>query len=403
MTKTASLKSKNLLLIVPHLQVFIKDQTAAIKPYFHGVTALMPVPLFSSLVVKLPVVKKNFRFLWYSENSRNELKHDFKLLSPKFFTLPIDVMRKRNCYLASKSCVKYVTKNRVHFDLIHAHFVGNGFIGANLKRLFAKPLVVTAHGGDVYDLPFRDEWQKTLAKYILNEADQVITVSWFNKAKLLSLGISDNKLHVIPNGYNEQIFKPMPTQEAKKKLGLPLNKKVLLSVGNLVDVKGHIYLVDAMNIVLKKRNDVILVIVGSGSLKERLQKRVNALGLNGKILFVGGKLHCEIPMWMNACDIFVLPSLGEGFPTVIPEAMACGKPVIASCVGGIPEAITSNEIGTLLVPKSTMALSDAILEGLNRVWSREKILDAAARYSWQNIVKEIIIVYERALNNYRNC
>jgi len=151
--------------------VFIKDQTDAIKPYFHEVTALMPVPLSSSLVVRLPVVKKNFRFLWYLENSRNELKHDFQWLSPKFFTSPIDVLRKRNCYLTSKSCVKYVTKKHVHFVLIHAHFVENGFIGANLKRLFDKPLlVVTAHGGDVYDLPFRDEWQKTLAKYVLNEA-----------------------------------------------------------------------------------------------------------------------------------------------------------------------------------------------------------------------------------------
>ena len=113
-----------------------------------------------------------------------------------------------------------------------------------MKSLSGKPLVVTAHGGDVYDLPFRDEWHQALARYVLNKADRIITVSQFNAEKLLSLGVSSNKLRIIPNGYDEKLFKPIPLHVARKKLGLPINKKVLLSVGNLVNVKGHTYLVE---------------------------------------------------------------------------------------------------------------------------------------------------------------
>jgi glycosyltransferase involved in cell wall biosynthesis len=355
---------------------------------------LMPIPHFSRLALKLPYIKKYFRFLKLAVETRNELAQDYMMVSSKFFTLPIDVLRKRNCYFAARSCIKTLTKNAIDFSLIHAHFLENGFIGAAMKGVFGKPFVVTAHGGDVYNFPFRNSWNRTLARYVLNEADQVITVSRFNAEKLLSLGVSSSKLHVIPNGYDEKLFKPIPLFEAREKLHLPLNKKVLLSIGNLVDVKGHTYLVDAMRIVLAKRNDVILVVVGSGFLKEGLQKKARELGLNQKVLFVGSRKHDEIPIWINASDLFVLPSLSEGFPTVIPEAMACGKPVIASRVGGVPEAISSSEFGTLIAPKDPEELSQAILEGLSHDWLHEKILDEAKSYSWSNIVKQIIAVYE---------
>jgi glycosyltransferase involved in cell wall biosynthesis len=203
---------------------------------------------------------------------------------------------------------------------------------------------------------------------------------------------------VIPNGYDEKLFKPIPSYAMRKKLGLPLNKRILLSIGNLVDVKGHTYLIDAMNIVLKKRSDIILVIIGSGSLKERLQKKMMELHLNGKILLLGGKMHCEIPMWMNASDIFVLPSLGEGFPTVIPEALACGKSVIGTRVGGVPEVLSNQDVGILVNPRDPVALADAILGALEKKWTPEIIINYAKQYSWNNLVKQILTVYQALLN-----
>lgn len=393
------LKSQILLLIVPHFKVFIRDQASALRPYFSDMTVFIPVPYFSGLMLKLPYVKKYFRFLEWNIESRDELTKDYTFISPKFFTLPIETLRKRNCYLASRSCVKELLKSRIEFDLLHAHFLCNGFVGATLKNLSGKPFILTAHGGDVYDLPFRNDWYKALARFVLAEADQIITVSRFNAEKLLSLGVSSNKLHVIPNGYDEKLFKPIPMYKARRELGLPLNKKMLLSVGNLVDVKGHTYLIDAMQFVLKKRNDIILIIVGDGVLRENLEKKVRDLGLNGKILFVRRVEHRKIPIWMNACDVFVLPSLKESFGVVLIEAMACGKPVVGTRVGGIPEIVRRDDVGILVKPVHPKSLSDGILEALDRKWVSKTITNYARQFSWTTVVKHILKVYCDALQD----
>ena len=102
-----------------------------------------------------------------------------------------------------KAVLKTISKKSVRFDLIHAHFLENGFIGGNLKDLHNVPLVITAHGGDVYDAPFRDSWGNAFARHVLRKADRVITVSQFNANILLSFGVSVRKLNVIPNGFDE--------------------------------------------------------------------------------------------------------------------------------------------------------------------------------------------------------
>jgi len=391
------LKSLSLLLIAPHFKAFIKDQVVNIKPYIKEVTILIPIPLFSHIALNLPYLERHFRFLRSATESYYDLQ-DYNYFYSKYLTLPIEVLRKRNCYLAAKSCIGVLSRNKVKFDLIHAHFLENGFTGACLRNLYDKPLIVTAHGGDVYDLPFRDRWYNTLARFVLTRADQVITVSRFNAEKLLSLGVPSNKLHVIPNGYDERLFKSVPTVKAREKLGLPLNKKILLSVGNLVDMKGHVYLIDVMSMVSKKRKDILLIIVGSGRLKEPLQSMVKKYGLEDYVILAGGKIHEEIPIWMNASDIFVLPSLQEGFPTVIPEALACGKPIIATNVGGVPEAITNDYLGILVNPGESEALASAILEALERKWDPEVILKHAKKYSWKNLTKQIVNVYKKTLS-----
>jgi glycosyltransferase involved in cell wall biosynthesis len=348
------------------------------------------------MALKVPYLERHFRFLRVAVESCNDLR-DYRIYCSKYFTLPIDLLRRRNFYLATKSCFSVISENNLDFDIIHAHFLENGFIGAHLKNIYEKPLVVTAHGGDVYDLPFRDRWYNSLAKFVLTEADQVITVSKFNARKLLSLGVSSDKLHVIPNGYDERLFKPVPAPKARERLGLPQNRKILLSVGNLVKVKGHIYLISAMSRVLRERKDVLLIIVGSGPLKEVLQKMIKNYELKNYIMLVGAKEHREIPMWMNASDIFILPSLQEGFPTVIPEAMACGKPIVATNVGGVPEVITHNDLGILVNPGDSEELASAILEAIERKWNPEVILKHAEKYSWSNLAEQIVSVYRKAL------
>jgi glycosyltransferase involved in cell wall biosynthesis len=126
---------------------------------------------------------------------------------------------------------------------------------------------------------------------------------------------------------------------------------------------------------------------------------VKKYGLEDYVMLVGGRRHEEIPIWMNASDIFILPSLKEGFPIVIPEAMACGKPIVATNVGGIPEAIIHNDLGILVNPRDSEELASAMLEALERRWNPEVILKHAEKYSWSNLAEQIVSVYQKALSN----
>ena len=114
-------------------------------------------------------------------------------------------------------------------------------------------------------------------------------------------------------------------------------------------------------------------------------------------MLAGGKPHDEIPVWLNACDLFVLPSLSEGNPTVMFEAFGCGKPFVGTRVGGVPEVITSNEYGLLVDPANPDDLAEKILMALDREWNREAILACSERYTWENITKEIVSVYDQVL------
>jgi glycosyltransferase involved in cell wall biosynthesis len=388
----SALKNKNLLLISPHFQTFVRTQALFAKPFLNDVCIVIPLPYFSKLTLKLPYISRYFKFLKITSEA-NEISTQCKLLFSNFFTLPIKPVRQRNPYLSAKSCAKTISKNSVKFDIIHTHFIENGFIGSHLKDLHNVPLVITAHGGDVYDAPFRDSWGNNFARYVLAKADRIITVSQYNSKILLSLGVSARKLVIIPNGYDGSIFKPKPSIYARTILGLPINKKVLLSVGNLVKIKGHFDLINAMKIVCSKRSDVILVIIGNGFLKEKLRNRSIELQLDEKVFLVGGKKHEEINLWMNAADLLVLPSFHEGFPTVIPEALACGLPVVGTNVGGIPEALSVDFVGAVVSPHDPKHLADKILEMLDQNYSRQDIVNHAKQYEQVNVNKRLVSIY----------
>mgnify|MGYP001033398622 CR=1 FL=1 len=387
---------RKLLVLAPYFEVFIKGRMAGVSSYFSHVTVLTPSARFGRSLLRIPYFNLKFDFLRPRENICTG--HKFSVFTPRFFTLPIDPIRKRNGYLILGSCIRTILRNEIDFDIIHGHFLYPlGFVGARLKSLFDKPFVITAHGGDIYSMPFKDEYYLKMVKYVLRQAHCVITTSHSNSKILQSLGASSKRLSVIPNGYDPDLFKLIPIAEARRKLGLPLNKKILVSVGNLNQVKGHIYLIEAMHLISKKRKDVILIIVGSGPMEKELRRKILSHSLEKNVFLVGRKMHHEIPLWMNAATLFVLPSLAEGFPTVIPEAMACGKPVIGTRVGGVPEAMASDDVGVLVNPKDPEALAQAILEALDKKWRPQIISNYAKQYSWSNLVKQILEVYRQVL------
>lgn len=208
---------------------------------------------------------------------------------------------------------------------------------------------------------------------MLNTADHVITVSQSNLACIKKLDVS-TPVTVIPNSFRSDLFYPRDSSECRRVLNLPLNKKIILTVGNLQTVKGHMHLVDAVQKIVRVRKDILCLIVGAGKLRNTLERQINSLGLDDHIMLAGGKPHSEIPLWINACDLFVLPSLRESFGVVQNEAMACGKPRFCNTKWGSEEVVTSEECGLLVEPANSDDLAEKILAALDREWDREAIL-----------------------------
>ncbi|MCM8808229.1 MAG: glycosyltransferase family 4 protein, partial [Candidatus Omnitrophica bacterium] len=293
---------------------------------------------------------------------------------------------------------RYIQKNRLEFDIIHAHFAWpQGYVAIKLGEKYGYPVVITGHGHDVYDLPFRsDKWFK-LVQLVLFKAKKIITVSKSNFEIIVEkINIDPKKVFVIPNGFSGN-FNIVDRFLTRKKLNLPTQKRILLNVANLVPIKGHKYLIEAMKIVSRKRDDAICVIVGDGPLKSELEKLTIKEGLEKRIIFTGAKPHEEIPFWMNAADIFVLPSLSEGNPTVMFEALGVGLPFVGTAVGGVPEIITSEDYGLLCKPGDAKDLAEKILIALEKEWDREKIRKYAEQFTWDNIAKRVVKVYERII------
>ena len=281
-------------------------------------------------------------------------------------------------------------------DIVHAQSIPRGTACVLARKLFGIPCVVWGRGSDVY-LPWR--FKEVLSKFVLRNADALIALTGHMKQKMIELlGKERCDIFVIPNGIDYEFFSSYLGKQGSVTSEPGNNKKVVLYVGRLDPVKGVRYLVQAMGI-LRDRGlrNAKLLIVGDGSEKKYLEELVKKLGLEDYVVFAGKVSHEKIPEYMALADVFVLPSLSEGFPTVVLEAMAMGLPVIASRVGGLPWIIKDGDNGFLVEPRNPHEIAEKITfllinDDLRTYISRRNI-EKAREYSWENIVKKLEKVY----------
>jgi len=292
-------------------------------------------------------------------------------------------------------------KSALKFDVVHVQSSGplGGFLPAIVatfwKKILKFRLVTTFHYSKTEE--FVKKYPKVLL-YVLSATDKFIVVSNKQKGLILSVfnQVPDNKLVVIPNGYDSNTLKVISKKMSREKLGIILDSKVLVNVALLMEKKGQKYLIDAMDIIVNQKNmsNVLCFIVGEGPLYNTLQKRVESLNLSKNIHLTGYVSPEKLSLLLNSADLFVLPSLNEGNPTVMFEALGCEKPFVGTKVGGIPEIITSEDYGLLVEPANPKDLAEKILIALDKRWNREKIREYAEQFTWENIAKRIKDVYK---------
>jgi glycosyltransferase involved in cell wall biosynthesis len=273
------------------------------------------------------------------------------------------------------------------FDCIDAHFVyPDGFAAVLLGRALGLPVVVSARGTDINVYPsFR--MIRPMLLWTLRHADGAIAVSADLKKKMADLGAAAN-LVVISNGVDEERFRRLDAKESRRRLALPEEAPIAVSVGSLIESKGHHLLISAVEQLTGQFPKLRLYIIGEGVYRPRLEDLVRGKGLQDRVFLKGNFPNEELATWFSAAEISCLMSSREGWPNVVSESLACGTPVLATPAGGIPEIIASPDLG-MLVERDVGSIATGLEQALHHQWDREKIAQRARMRSWKTVASEV--------------
>lgn len=295
----------------------------------------------------------------------------------------------------SLSFFRTLYKIQSGYDIIHAHshlfFTTN--VCAALRKLNSTPLIITNHGliSQTAPLWIQRLFIPTIAKWTFKSADKIICYSLHEKDELIDLGIPPEKIAVIHNGINTDIF--IPKYDRVK-----CNK--ILWIGRYIPGKGVQYLIDAFARIIQSHPDAHLLMIGDGPQMEDVQQQIQELGLSMNITQKKFVLNGELPAIYQNSDVFVLPSLSEGIPRTILESMACGIPVVSTDLPQLVDLV--NGAGLLVPPRDPEAIASAVTKIMeNLEFSSELGKTGTERigkfYSWKDTVSRTTALYEEVL------
>ncbi|WP_437297784.1 glycosyltransferase family 4 protein [Sorangium sp. So ce426] len=264
---------------------------------------------------------------------------------------------------------------------------------AVLARLLGLPYVVKAHGTDVNVVA---GWRsvRPLVASAVRSASYAIAVSRPMAELLTAFGAAPGRAVVVRNGVDRAIFHPSDRLAARRELGLPERGRIITFVGDLKPTKGTLDLLEAFEALARQGGEPThLVLVGAGPARTAVDQAAARLkaaqGAGGRIIATGELPLRSVARYMAAGDLLTLPSWAEGTPNVVLEALAVGRPVVATSVGGIPDVVTGGRTGLLVPPRDVRALTRALGEALARPWD-ERAFAEAAPPSWEESAGELL-------------
>ena len=369
----------------------IRDWVDMIKDSFRKVHVVVPTAYVPSWAKHLSFLPSKYR------HAASVFDYSFENVEVHFLpfpTVPLSFFRDRNGDLAyifnREKLLSLWNRCSVH----HAHFTWlSGYIARKLRENHGGSYHLTIHENQSW---FLEEVNSQDKKYVntWTEAESLIRVNTQDISLLEKY--NENTLH-IPNTVDIDNFKPMSKDACRDELGIPKEQTVLLHVGYYkIDQKNHLNLIDAVKRLTQENSSIHLYCIGGGRDEQRIREKVEAEDMSQKVSLVGSVEHENIPYWMNACDVFLLPSYSESFGIVQIEANACGKPVIATHNGGSEEVILDGKTGFLVEdPEDVGELATQIEKALDHGWNPAFIRkQTVEKYSKVNIRESYLDLYD---------
>ncbi len=309
---------------------------------------------------------------------RSEAIDGLKVRHPRFMFLPkIGHAVAGPLYAASLAATTLRYAGRV--DIVLGSWAyPDGFAAVVLADMLGVPAVIKLHGSDM-NVVARWPGPRRCLKWALPRAERVVAVSGALVEAAATLGVPKERIDLVPNGIDRTAFQPRDRAQARRALELPVDGQMVLYVGHITEPKGAFDLVRAYAAARPRLNGARLVLVGDGSGLEACRKLASSL--DNTISLVGAQTHDRIPLWLAACDVLALPSWNEGMPNVVLEALASGRRVVATRVGGVPEVVTP-ELGILVRPRDLTALEHALEAALSTDYDPATVSAALNRPDW---------------------
>jgi len=296
--------------------------------------------------------------------------------------------------LAAAPAVRQLLAEGYDFDVIDAHYYyPDGVAAALLARWFDKPLTITARGTDLNLIP-QHRLPRRMMQWAASKAQGSIGVCAALIDVLRGWRVDEHRLHVMRNGVDLQRFRPLPQQLMREELGLS-GAPLLLSVGYLVERKGHHVAIDALAQLLPTHAQARLIIIGEGVERQSLLAQARRLGVQDHVTLTGALPNAELLRWYSAADVLILASSREGWANVLLEAMACGTPVVASDIWGTPEVVTPDSGGRLVRERRGELFAAAITDLLSATIDRSRVRAYAERFSWQATTEAQLALFGR--------
>jgi glycosyltransferase involved in cell wall biosynthesis len=335
---------------------------------------------------------------------RQRRDHGLEVLHPRWAYPPLGTFLNAFCLFLCLVRPVGRLRREFPFQVIDAHF-GHpaGVAAALLGAFFHCPFVVTLRGDEVVHACHR--LRRFWMGWALRRASRVITVSERLRQFALSLGVAAERTRTIPNGVDTSVFFPRAGAESRGKHGIPVDARVVVSAGALIELKGHHRTIRAVKALRDQGIRAQLLVVGpparGSTYDSTIRSLISELGMQTDVRLLGHVTQPELAELMSAADVLCLASSREGWPNVIQEALSCGTPVVATDVGAVPNMIPASRYGLVVPVDDQAALTNGLRQALSTEWDRQAIALWGQSRSWDQVALEVLQVLEQVLTEPR--